>query len=318
MQRVVPHELRVQLDVRSPQLRLDDGRRRPRFVQRVRPGVAHHGLSHPAVVVARHDLEPLRRGRALRARDDHLVTAAIIEPHGRQIDGDVGGEVAAGVVDLIQQLLAQRVEADAAPGPRRLGDEGHAVGRHLGDGVADAGQVGNRVPVALEVPSAGLARALEQMPDDDALSQLVQVRGRPAERVDERGQKERGVRHAAGDDDVGVGLKGLDDRPGAQVSVGEEQAIAHSRQVGPGVQMSEGHTRRREFIQPIVERIARHGRHPGLHARFFQRRDDRGLGAQWIQPAGVQNELHAARQPQRQQLGQHRHEVACIAGFRVL
>ena len=138
------------------------------------------------------------------AADLDPVVAEVGERERREVGDDVGVQVGARVVHLVEQLLAHGVERDHAAGRRRLRDDGGAVGLDLGDREADAQRVRVLPPRSRVVAAGDLARALEQVADDDAGGEPVPVVPRPAVLVDERGEEQRRVGDATGDDDVGA------------------------------------------------------------------------------------------------------------------
>jgi hypothetical protein len=104
-----------------------------------------------------------------------------------KVGDHVGRDVRPRVAHLVDELLGDRMEGDAAAGSGVLGDDERPVGARLGDRVADVGQVGDRTPVVQAVPPGALRTTLEDVPGDDPRGELVPVVGAPAELVPQRG-----------------------------------------------------------------------------------------------------------------------------------
>ena len=121
----------------------------------------------------------------------------VLELRGREVGDDVGREVPRRVVHLVQQLVAQRVGRDPPARARRLRDHRGAVGVDGRDRVRQVPRVRQRPPVARVVAAEALARALEQVADEDAGGEPVPVVPRPAVLVRERREEQRRVGDAA-------------------------------------------------------------------------------------------------------------------------
>jgi hypothetical protein len=119
---------------------------------------------------------------------------------------------------------------------------------------------------------------------------------------------------AAGDDDVGAVTERLRDRSCAEIGVGENDLVAHARDVGAGVHVGKGFALALEFVDAIRNGIAGDDRDLCLEAFLAECAGDGLARAARIEPAGVHHELHAARGRKRPQLDQHRHAVARVAG----
>jgi hypothetical protein len=169
-----------------------------------------------------------------------------------------------------------------------------------------------------EIAAARLAGAFEQVPDGQALRQPVPVVPAPVQLVHERSERERRIGDAPGDHDVGASCQGLGDRCRAEIRVGEQQALAHARDVGAGVHMGKGFARAVQLIDALGDRVAGDDRDLRFEAFVAERARHRRACAVRVEPAGIHHELHAALRGHWPQLGQHRHAVARIAGARVL
>ena len=73
-----------------------------------------------------------------------------------------------------------------------------------------------------------------------------------------RRQRQRGVGDAAGDDDRRPLPQGRHDRPGPEVGVGADDAIAHRCQCGAGVEIGKRVAGGEEFIKPVEQIVARY------------------------------------------------------------
>ena len=184
-----------------------------RLRQRIWPGIANHGLSHEPVFIACDDFERCRRWMPARACDAHLIGTDLLHVQRRHIGIDIGSQVMRRIMHLVEQLLAQRVKADAPARPRRFADNGLAIFPHLGDGIADVRQVGDGAPVSTEVAAAGLGAAFEQMADDDALGEPVPIVPAPSQFIDQWCEEERGIGNSTRQDDIRARVQCLDQRP---------------------------------------------------------------------------------------------------------
>ena len=133
-----------------------------------------------------------------------------------------GERYARRVVHLVEELMAERVGAHATAGAGRLRDHRRAVGVDPCDRIRQVPGVRERPPVAGVVAAQALARALEQVADEDARGQPVPVVPGPAVLVGERCEEQRRVGDPAGDHDVGALRERVGDRSGAEVR-GREQ-----------------------------------------------------------------------------------------------
>ena len=158
------------------------------------------------------------------------VGAHRAHPDAREVGDDVRGEVAARVVQLVQQLLLARRRGHRAAGAVDLGDDERAIGLDLGDRKAEPRQRRHIfVPGVGEVAAGDLAGALEQVPGDGDPAEHRPVVHREPELVDDRRREQRRIRDAAGDHDVGAARQRLDDRRGAEVGARGHQAVAERR-----------------------------------------------------------------------------------------
>ena len=172
-----------------------------------------------------------------------------------------------------------------------------AVGLHLADREADAQRIRVLPPRPRVVAAGDLARALEQVADGDAGGQAVPVVPGPAVLVDERRDEQRRVGHPAGHHDVGALRERVDDRPGAEVDVGEQR-------VG----------RQRQLVGQRADVVAHHGGHGEAgDARRLQRVDDGPPGGHRVDAAGVGDELGPAVDEVRQGRPHVQREVARVA-----
>ena len=87
--------------------------------------------------------------------------------------GDVGVQVAL-ALDLVEELRGAGVDGDGAAGALALGDDGGAVGRHLGHRVPDVVEV-RHLALAAEVASRDVGAALDEVAGHEAAGQGVEV-----------------------------------------------------------------------------------------------------------------------------------------------
>ena len=129
----------------------------------------------------------------------------LLDLYLREIRDHVGLDISRGIVHLVEQLLLAGLRRHRAAGTRDLGDDEAAVLADFADGKAEPRQIRNILVAGIgEVAAGDLAGAFQQMPGDGALPQQIPVIHRPAEGMDHRRQKQRGIGSAPGDHDVGA------------------------------------------------------------------------------------------------------------------
>ncbi len=191
----------------------------------VRPRVGDLALAEPAAVEEHVGLEGGGARVAAHAVEAHAVGADLGHLGLRDVGHHVGREVARRVVDLVEQLLLDGARVDPAAGAGGLADDAAAVGGDLGDGESHVVEAGHVLHARVgEVAAADLRAAFEQVAGHGGAGEAVPVVGRPAE-VRQRGpERERRVRHAAGDDDLRAVADGGGDLERALVGVGADEA----------------------------------------------------------------------------------------------
>ena len=149
------------------------------------------------------------------------------EPNGGEIGGHVGLEIGGRVEQLVEKLLLAGSHAEAAARADDLGEHRRAVFRHLGDREAETGEIGNVLVAGIgEIAAGDLTRAFQEMPDDRALAQQIPIVERPAELMDKRREKQRGIAHTSCDHDIGAAPEGLQDAGDAHIRVGRQNGVA--------------------------------------------------------------------------------------------
>src|SRR5258707_6600191 len=126
-------------------------------------------------------------------------------------------DVAMRVAELVEKLLLYGIQRHAAAGRWVLGYDEAAIRFRLHDRVSDVGHVWNRLPVDLAVAAGTLRAALDDVAGDCAGRELVVFFRGPAEAMDHRRQRERGVGGPAGDHYVVAGGHRLGERESADV-----------------------------------------------------------------------------------------------------
>ena len=176
--------------------------------------------------------------------------------------------------------------------------------------------MGQRPPVAGVVAAEALARALEQVADEDAGREPVPVVPRPAVLVRERREEQRRVGDAAGDHDVGALRERVDDRARAEVRRREQRRAGERRRTARRCRGARTPGRARcaarraapstsspttvAILMPVTPELAR-----GL---------DRGVrGRGRVDAARVGDDLRAAVGDERQRTREVRGKVARVA-----
>src|SRR5262249_13005093 len=114
-----------------------------------------------------------------------------------------------------------RALIDEAAGPFRLGDHEAPILGDLGDRKAD--RLGAWYVLEAwvgEVTPADLRAAFEQMADESAGSDAIEIVPIPAKMRDQRAERQRRIGDAAGDHDLRSGFDRVGDRSRADISVG--------------------------------------------------------------------------------------------------
>ena len=83
-----------------------------------------------------------------------------------------------------------------------------------------------RLPVYLAVTAGTLRAAFDDVAGYRARGEFVELVRPPAEAVDHRGERERGIGGASGDHHVRSGCEGFGEREGADVGIGALDAVA--------------------------------------------------------------------------------------------
>ena len=139
-----------------------------------------------------------------------------------------------------------------------LGDHEGASGLDFGDGIADRGVIRNRFPIGLAVAAGGLRAALDDVAGHHPAGQFVPIVEAPAELVDGRPKRKRGIGAASGDHDPrSFGERGGDWR-GAQVYIGAAHARADGGERLPGVEVAQFDPAGHQIVEGIENIVAGH------------------------------------------------------------
>ena len=224
------------------------------------------------------------------------------------------------IVHFVEQLLADGVERHASAGARRLGDGRRAVGAHLGDRIADVQQIRDVLPLArgAEVAARALARAFQQVTDSKPKREAVPVVPAPAQLMHDRSERQRRVRYAPRQHDVRTLAERIRDWPCTEIGAGEQQPFAHACDRRVGVHVRKRFACRHELVETLEHRVPAHRGNRRVPAARPQRRRQRFARRVRIQSAGVEHELDPARRRERPQVAEHRHQIAGVAGGRIL
>ena len=130
-------------------------------------------------------------------------------------------------MNFVQQLLRTCSNGHEAARARDLGDDASPVLPHFGNWKTESGKIGNLFEARVCVITAGdLPGTLEKVTDGRPGAEARPVLERPLEPMDERREKQRGVRDASRDDDLGAGREGVHDRRRTEVGVGGHERVA--------------------------------------------------------------------------------------------
>ena len=157
------------------------------------------------------------------------------------------------------------------------------------------------------------------MPGDDPVREPVPVVGVPAELVHEWRVGERGVRRAAGDDDVGLLLQRLDDRFGAKIGVRSGHPVADRGERGARLHVAQPVSRREEVIERVHEIVARDHGHAGpARERLVREREPQFVPAPLrVHAAGVRYDADLAGDEVLDEVVHEEDEVARVPRLRV-
>src|SRR5450759_1728022 len=201
----------------------NDFQRQPPPRQCAGAGIGNLALADIAVDVANRDLQRAGTFCSPSAADPHAVRRDLLDLHLRKIRDHVGLDILRGIVHLVEQLLLAGLRRHRAAGAFDLGDDQAAVFADFADRKAEPREIGNVLVAGVgEVAAGDLAGAFKQMSGDGALPQQVPVIHRPAEGVNHRRQKQRGIGGAPGDHDIGAAGERLRDRLGAEIGIGRQ------------------------------------------------------------------------------------------------
>src|SRR5205814_6585252 len=129
------------------------------------------------------------------------------------------------------ELLGHAGHADTPAGAGMLEDLERPVWGRVHDRVADIREVGDALPVYEAVAPAALRAALDRMARDRPGGEEVPGVWPPPKGMNQGREGESGVGDASRDDHVRASAQRVHDRPGAEIGVGREDAVAH---VGQG------------------------------------------------------------------------------------
>ena len=161
-------------------------------------------------------------------------------------------------------MFGHSAAADEAAGVFRLGDEKAAVAAHFGNREAHVGVAASyRFPVG-EVAAGGLGTALEQMPGQAALGQLVVVLPAPAELVHQRCQYQGTVCHPAGNNYVRALFQSRNQTWRSQIGI---QADHHWRHRLAGTHLVDTHIGQLFLLHQQV--VAQHQGNLHVHTCLF-------------------------------------------------
>ncbi|MCB2047960.1 MAG: hypothetical protein KDE32_07000 [Novosphingobium sp.] len=155
----------------------------------------------PAFRIGRADLVAVGRSIALHAGHQHPVRTVRRHHHFAEIADRVGHDVGLRIADLVDHLLGHRPDRDESARSFRFGQDEAAVGAAFGDRIADVRRVGHEFPVG-ESAAGDLCRALGQVADQRSGCKQVEIVGCPAEFMNQRSERQRGIDHASGQHDV--------------------------------------------------------------------------------------------------------------------
>ena len=100
------------------------------------------------------------------------------------------------VADFVDQLFGDSSPRDGAAGAVRFRDRRSAVVGKFGNRIADIRQI-ERLPMPIQA-AGGLCATFDQMPGDAGPGQTIPIVPRPAEFESRRPDRQRCIRHAAG------------------------------------------------------------------------------------------------------------------------
>ena len=198
----------------------------PGPLQGVATAIADLAVGDEGVPVAHIDLQLFRQAAADCTPSRHPVFSILGEAYPGKVRYAVWGQVGRRVVDLIEHLLLAGVHAHQPPGALHLG-EGEAAGLvKLHQGEAQVVQIRHLFIAGVGIVASGdLTAALQQMPGQHALAQLLRIVQRPAVLVAQGGQGEGGVGHPAGDHHVCTVFQRFDDALRPHIGVGGDNTV---------------------------------------------------------------------------------------------
>ena len=157
--------------------------------------------------------------------------------NGGEIGDAIRRDVFARIAHFVEQLLFDRCDGDAPAGARVLGEAERPVGLGFDDRIADVGQIRNRFPIHLAISAGPLRAAFDGVPGDGAGREPVPIVGLPPEFVNHRREREAGIGHAAGDDDLRALRERVDHGQRAEVNVRALHVARESAASGSPVSM---------------------------------------------------------------------------------
>jgi hypothetical protein len=220
-------------------------------------------------------------------------------------------------VHLVQELLLHGVHAHPAARARRLGDDRRAVLEHLGHRVAQAVHVRQVPPVAAEVAARHLTRALEQVAHQHGRRHPVPIVPRPPHLVHDGAGELGGVGGAARDHDLRPRLQGLGDGAGAEVDVGEQQAVCDLLQRPAVVHVPELRPGGAQLGQTGADVVAPHHGHAQADAQLPRHPRHLAPRPVGVDAAGVGHQADAAAVGDGQELPHEGADVLRVPGPRV-
>jgi hypothetical protein len=137
--------------------------------------------------------------------------------------------------------------------------------------------------------------------------------------VEDRAQRESGVGHPSGDDDIGTAAQRLHDRCHAEVGVGRQHPVADLGERAAGFHVRQRMTPGDELVEATQDVVTRHQPNPDLppEAEPAGHVEHRLRAAARIHAAGVRGDLDPALDDVRQDPLHQRHEVTRVPGARI-
>src|SRR6185312_12095311 len=229
-----------------------------RLFERVGPRIHERADGLVTGFISDRHLELVGRCVALDSEYANAIRSRVFDADRGEIGNHVRRDVAVRVAHFLNELLRYSLHRHAATGVGMLGDDKAAILVRVCDRITDVGEIGNVAPVVLAVAAGALRTALEYVTGDDPGSKPVVIGVVPAVLEPDGRHRESRIGRASRNDDLRLARQSFDDRLGADVRIGRQDAIANRFERLAGFHVRQCMSLLHQLVQARQQIVARH------------------------------------------------------------